>query len=91
MRRAYEIPEIQESEYREEFVMKSKIRMNNKKRDNLFALVVAIIFFGLLALSFLISSKSEERLSQYNKNDSDKINVSEILQKESNEYYRELV
>lgn len=77
MRNTYEIPEILEQEYREEFVLKSKIRMNNKYRDKVFAMVVAIIFLGLLALSLLLNVNSNKKLSDNYPKNSEKINVSQ--------------
>jgi hypothetical protein len=66
MRRAYEIPEIQEQEYRERFLEKGRVKITNRHRDNLFALVVALIFTGLLALSLLISSTNPESVKNNN-------------------------
>ena len=65
----YNHTNIKEQEYREEFLLKSRLNMTNKKRDNVFALVVTIIFAGLLALSLLASSGNSKNINTKNQNE----------------------
>ena len=65
----YNHTNIKEQEYREEFLLKSRLNMTNKKRDNVFALVVTIIFAGLLALSLLVSSGNSKNINTKNQNE----------------------